>query len=73
MHQVKISRDLGTFVFLVSVACASHVLTGFARALTCSLHVYKPTVRPVALHSLSFDIQVVTLLLGEFSLSARPY
>ena len=36
----------------------------------CTLHVYKPTVRPVASRRLLFDIQVVTLLLGNYALSA---
>ena len=35
--------------------------------LTCTLHVYKPTVQPVAGCSLFLDIQVVTLLLKEFT------
>ena len=37
----------------------------------CTLHVYKPTVRPVASSSLLFDLQVVTLLLAEYILFAR--
>ena len=43
--------------------------------LTCTLHVYKPTVQPVASSRLSFDVQVEALLLGEYSLFARanPY
>ena len=36
--------------------------------LTCTLHVYKPTVGPVASRRLFFDVQVVTLLLGEYTL-----
>ena len=59
------------FVFLVSVAGDSHVLAGFAHTLACALHVYKPTVQPVASHCLFLDIQVATLLLGGFSLCAR--
>ena len=39
--------------------------------LTCPLHVYKPTVQPVASSSLFFDLQVVTLLLAEYTLFAR--
>ena len=39
--------------------------------LMCTLHVYKPTVRPVANRSLFLDIQEVTLLLGEYTLFAR--
>ena len=43
----------------------------------CTVHVYKPTVRPVAGHSLFLDIQVVTILLKEFTclqvqISATP-
>ena len=38
--------------------------------LTCTLHVYKPTVWPVASRSLFLDIQVVTLLLGKYTLFA---
>ena len=40
--------------------------------LTCALQVYKPTVRgPVANSRVFFDFQLVTLLMGEFSLFAR--
>ena len=39
--------------------------------LTYTLHVYKPTVWSVAGCSLFLDVQVVTLLLGEFALSAH--
>ena len=39
--------------------------------LTCTWHVYKPTVRPVASCSLFLDIQVVTLLMGEYTLLAH--
>ena len=39
--------------------------------LTCILHIYKPTVRPVASSSLFFDFQIVTLLLAEYTLFAR--
>ena len=38
--------------------------------LTCILHVYRPSVRPVADYSLFLDIQVVTLLSGEYTLFA---
>ena len=38
--------------------------------LTGTLHVKKPTVRPIASYSLFLDVQVVTLLLGEFTLFA---
>ena len=33
----------------------------------CTLKVYKPTVQPVASRRLFFDLQVVTLLLVEFT------
>ena len=59
------------FIFLTSVAAASYVLTEFARAPTGALHVYKPTVWPVASCSLYFDIQAMTLLLGEFNYLAH--
>ena len=36
----------------------------------CTLHVYKPTLQPVASRRLFFDVQVVTLLLGEHTLFA---
>ena len=39
--------------------------------LTCTSHVNKLTVWPEASRSLFLDIQVETLLLGEFSLLAR--
>ena len=39
--------------------------------LICTLYVYKPTVLPVASGSLFLDIQLVTLLLKEFTLFAR--
>ena len=39
--------------------------------LTCTLHVYKPTIRPVASSSLLFDLQAVTLLLQEYTLFAH--
>ena len=39
--------------------------------LMCTLHVYKPTVRPVTSSILFFDLQVVTLLLSKFTLFAR--
>ena len=39
--------------------------------LTCTLHVYKPTVQPVASRRLFFDVQVVTFLLREYTLFAR--
>ena len=39
--------------------------------LTCSLHVYKPTVQPVASCVLFLYIQVVTFLLKEMTLFAR--
>ena len=38
--------------------------------LTCTLHVYKPAVWPVASRRLLFDIKFVTLLLREFNLFA---
>ena len=36
----------------------------------CTLRGYKPTVRPVASRNLFFDLQEVTLLLGEYTLFA---
>ena len=45
--------------------------TGYAllyNTVTCTLHVYKPTVWPVASHRLLFDIQVVKFLFGEYTL-----
>ena len=39
--------------------------------LTCTLHIHKPTVQPVASCSLFLDIQEVTMLLGECTLIAR--
>ena len=42
-----------------------------SRVCTCTLHVYKPTVRRVASSSLFFDLQVVTLLLAEYTLFVR--
>ena len=68
MSQEKFTRGFGTSIFLASAAGASHVLTGFASAPTGALRVYKPTVQCVASHSLVLDIQVVSLLSGEFSL-----
>ena len=41
------------------------------RVCTCTLHVYKPTVWPVASSSLFFDFQVVTMLLAEYTLFAH--
>ena len=42
--------------------------------LTCTVHVNKPTVQPVASQSLFLDVQIVTLLLGEFNLATnRPW
>ena len=38
--------------------------------LMCILPVYKPTVQRADSHRLFFDIQVVTFLLGEFTLFA---
>ena len=39
--------------------------------LTCTLHVYKPTVWLVASRSLFLDFQPVRLLLGQFTLFAH--
>ena len=39
--------------------------------LASTLPIFKPTVRPVASRRLFFDIQVVTLLLGEYCFFAR--
>ena len=39
--------------------------------LTCTLHVYKPSVQPAASNSLFLDIQGVTLLLRQFTLFAH--
>ena len=36
--------------------------------LACTLHPYYPTVEPVASRSLFFDVQVLTLLLGKYTL-----
>ena len=38
--------------------------------LTCTLHPYQVAVGPVSIHSLLFDVQVVTLLLGKYTLFA---
>ena len=65
-----------TFSFLVLLLVPTH-FAGFARAvrcthiyihtLTCTLHAYKPTVHPAASRRLFFDVQVITLLLGEYT------
>ena len=44
-----------------------HVL---CNTLMYMLHVYKPTARPVASHSLFLDIHKATQLLGEYTLFA---
>ena len=48
-------------------------LREFANSLIAQIHcnIYKPTVLPVASSSLFFDLQVVTLLLGKYTLFAR--
>ena len=51
-----LTRDFGTCILF---------------ALMCTLHVYKPTVRLVASSTLFLDIQVMTLLLREFTLFAN--
>ena len=64
---------------VANVAGAPHSLAGVAHAESytklvlylCTLYVYKPTVQPVTGHSLFLDVQVVTLLLGEYILFAR--
>ena len=71
MSQRNFTRGLGRFIFLASVSGASCVLTGFACALMYTLLAYKPTAWPVASHSLYLDIQIVALLLEQFSLFAR--
>ena len=38
---------------------------------TSNLHVHKPTVRPLSSRSVFFDVQVVTLLLAEYTLFTR--
>ena len=63
-------------VFPVSVAGAPIHLNGLHvpyDTLMCTLHLYKPTVQPVASRSLFLDIQVVALLLGEYTLFACVY
>ena len=68
MPQGKFTRGLGKCFPCYCCRCAPftyRVCTGTYHTLTCTLLVYKPTVRPVANHSLCFATQVVTLLLGE--------
>ena len=48
-----------------------HCLHVLEDTLMCTLHVYKPTVQPVASRRLFFDLQVVTIWLVEFTLLAR--
>ena len=59
---------------LASVARSPHSLAGFARAVKYT-HVYlasfEPTVGSEANCSLFFDVQVMTLLLGKYTLFAR--
>ena len=45
-----------------------HERLGSYHTLTCTLHVYKPTVQPVASRGLFLDIQALTLLLEQFTL-----
>ena len=55
----------------MTVSVLHVLLTGFSRAgryFMCTLHVYKSSVWPVASCNLFLDIQVVTLLLREFTL-----
>ena len=61
------------FSLLVLQVLPIHLLALYVLydTLTCTLHVYKPTIQPVANHSLFLEIQVVTLLLGEYTLFAR--
>ena len=74
MSQGKFTRGLGMCILLASVLHVSlHGLHMPYDTLTCTLHVYKPTVQPVASHSLFLDIQVVTLLLGGFTLFANAH
>ena len=62
--------DLRKCILLASVVGSPHLLTLFACAVRYT-HVYlaciKLTVQSVATHRLFFDLQVVTLLLVEFS------
>ena len=39
--------------------------------LTCTLNPYQPSVGPVASRSLFFDVQILTLTLGKYTLFAR--
>ena len=48
--------------------CTAIPMYCFPSVLTCTLHVYEPTVQPVASHSMFFDIKVVKHLLQEFTL-----
>ena len=63
-------KDLCTCILLASVVgflIYLHSLHIFYHTLTCTLHVYEPTVRPAAGCSQFRDIQVVTLLLKKFT------
>ena len=58
-------RDLGICISLLVLQVLPIHLQGLHmpyRTLTCTLHVYKATVRPVASRSLFLDIPVVTFL-----------
>ena len=54
-------------ILLTSIVGSPHLLTLFE----CPVCVYKPTVRPVASRSLFLNIQLLTLLLVEYTLFAR--
>ena len=62
------------YILLASVVGSPHLLTLLAHLVRYT-HVYlackKPSVQPVANRRLFFDLQVVTLLLGEYTLFAR--
>ena len=64
--------NMGACIFLASVVDSPHLLQSLHvpyHTLTCTLHVYYPTVRPVVSRSLFLDILVV-LLLGDYTLFA---
>ena len=71
IYQGKFTRGLGTCILLASFVGFPHLLTLLVllyHTLTCTLHVYKPTVRPVARHRLFFDIQVGGTLVEKIHL-----
>ena len=48
-----------------------HCLHVLYHTYMCTLHVYEPTVQPVASRSLFLDIQLLKLSLGEYTLFTR--